>query len=184
MMAADLVRIVADALAPDVLERVEFRGETTLVLPADRILDALRHAQQAGYALLTDLTAVDRHPQEPRFEVVYLLTAPEAGAAGPERAQRVEGARLRLKVRVAADAAIPSATPVWPAANWLEREVFDLFGIRFEGHPDLKRILLPDDWEGHPLRKDFPLVEEPVQFIGHTPNVPSRIIPKTPPRQS
>jgi NADH-quinone oxidoreductase subunit C len=182
-MAADLARMVADALAPDVIERVEFRGETTLVVPPDRILDALRHAQLAGYALLTDLTAIDRHPHEPRFEVVYLLTAPEA-AASPERAQRVEGARLRLKVRVNTDTSVPSATPVWPAANWLEREVFDLFGIRFEGHPDLKRLLLPDDWEGYPLRKDFPLVEEPVEFIGHTPNVPSRIIPKTPPRHS
>jgi NADH-quinone oxidoreductase subunit C len=184
MMAADLAQTVADALAPDVIERVEFRGETTLVVPPGRILDALRHAQQTGYALLTDLTAIDRHPHEPRFEVVYLLTAPEVRAASPERAQRVEGARLRLKVRVTAEEALPSATPVWPGANWLEREVFDLFGIRFEGHPDLKRLLLPDDWEGHPLRKDFPLVEEPVQFIGHTPNVPSQIIPKTPPRQS
>jgi NADH-quinone oxidoreductase subunit C len=171
-MAADLVRTVAEALAPDVAEHQEFRGETTLVLPVDRILDALRLAQAAGFVLLTDLTAVDRHPAEPRFEVVYQLTAPDART------------RLRLKVRTAPDAAVPSATPVWPAANWLEREIFDLFGIRFDGHPDLKRILMPDDWEGHPLRKDFPLVEEPVQFIGHTPKVPSRIIPKTPPRQS
>jgi len=172
VMAADLARTVAEALAPDAVEHQEFRGETTLVLPADRILDALRRAQAAGFILLTDLTAIDRHPAEPRFEVVYQLTAPEARA------------RLRLKVRTNPDVAVPSATPVWPAANWLEREIFDLFGIRFDGHPDLKRILLPDDWEGHPLRKDFPLVEEPVQFIGHTPKVPSQIIPKTPPRQS
>ncbi len=170
-MGAALVQTVADALAAIVQERVEFRDETTLVVSPDRVLDALREAQAAGFTFLTDLTAVDRHPQEPRFEIVYLLTAPDAPA------------RLRMKARLPADApVVASATAVWPAANWMEREVFDLFGIRFDGHPDLRRILLPDDWEGHPLRKDFPLVEEPVQFIGHTPNVPSQIIPKTPPR--
>lgn len=175
MTAADLIAAVAEALGEDVIERGDFRGETTLLVSANRILDALRQAQAAGFTFLTDLTAVDRHPADPRFEVVYLLTAPEART------------RLRMKVKVkvsGADPVVPSATAVWPAANWLEREVFDLFGIRFDGHPALRRILLPDDWEGHPLRKDFPLVEEPVQFLGHTPNVPSAIIPKTPPRQS
>lgn len=160
------------ALGSTVEEHVRFRDELTLVVPSDRILDALQAAQQAGFLFLTDLTAVDRHPAAPRFEVLYLLTAPQAGA------------RVRLKVRVPeSDPVAPSATGVWPAANWLEREVFDLFGIRFDGHPDLERILLPDDWEGHPLRKDFSLVEEPVQFLGHTPKVPSDIIPKTPPKQ-
>ncbi|HEY3249346.1 MAG TPA: NADH-quinone oxidoreductase subunit C [bacterium] len=171
-MSEGLIRQVADALGGDVLEQVDFRGESTVVISAPRIREALREARTAGFTFLTDLTAVDRSPAEPRFEVVYLLTAPEAPA------------RLRLKVRLSADQpVVASATAEWPAANWMEREVFDLFGIRFDGHPDLRRILLPDDWEGHPLRKDFPLVEEPVQFIGHTPNVPSRIIPKTPPRQ-
>jgi NADH-quinone oxidoreductase subunit C len=108
---------------------------------------------------------------EPRFEIVYLLT----GYAPPMR--------VRVKARVAREApSIASATALWPAANWLEREVYDLFGIRFEGHPGLARILLPDDWEGHPLRKDYPLTEEPVEFIGHVPRPPSAIVPKTPPR--
>ncbi len=151
---------------------VRFRDEVTVQVPRARILEALRTAQQAGFLFLTDLTAVDRHPSDPRFEVVYLLTAP------------LLRARVRLKVSVSAhDPMVPSATEVWPGANWLEREVFDLFGIRFEGHPDLRRILMPEDWEGHPLRKDFPLVEEPVEFVGHTPKVPSSIIPKSGPRQ-
>lgn len=151
----------------------EFRGEVTVTVPAARVLDALRLLRDApdGVPVLTDLTAVDRFPSEPRFEVVYLLT----GYSPP--------ARVRVKAPLAGQTpSIASATGVWPAANWLEREVFDLFGIRFEGHPDLTRILLPDDWEGHPLRKDFPLTEEPVQFIEHVPREPSEIIPKTPPR--
>jgi len=172
-MPDDPVAAVAGALGDSVLERVEFRGEVTLSVSAEHLLGALREAQAAGFIFLTDLTAIDRHPAEPRFEVVYLLTAPDARA------------RLRVKVQVSGtDPRVPSATAVWPGANWLEREGFDLFGIRFDGHPDLRRILMPDEWEGHPLRKDFPLVEEPVQFLGHTPNVPSDIIPKTPPRQS
>jgi len=152
------------------VERV--RDEITVFIPRPRILAALEKAQHSGFVLLTDLTAVDRHPREPRFEIVYLLTAPEAAA------------RLRLKVRIPGDdPTTPSATPLWAGADWLEREAFDLFGIRFDGHPNLRRILMPDDWEGHPLRKDFPLVEEPVEFIGHTPKVPSQIIPHSGPRQ-
>ncbi len=171
MMASSLESLV-QALNDVVEEEVRFRDEVTLTIPRARILEALRTAQETGFAFLSDLTAVDRHPRDPRFEVVYLLTAPSFRA------------RIRLKVRLsAADPVVPSATPVWPDANWLEREVFDLFGIRFDGHPDLRRILMPDDWEGHPLRKDFPLVEEPVEFIEHTPKVPSSIIPKSPPRQ-
>ena len=168
-----MIAAAAEALARDLAGLAEaedrFRDEVTLLIPRDRLLDALARARDAGFAALTDLTAVDRLPQEPRFEVVYLLT----NYAAP--------ARLRLKVRLDADGAVaPSAASVHPGANWLEREVFDMFGIRFSGHPGLTRILMPDDWEGHPLRKDFPLVEEPVEFVGHTPKVPSAIIPTTP----
>lgn len=164
---------LAQRLGDAVVERVEFRDELTLVVGRERILGSLEAARSAGFRMLTDLTAIDRHPAVPRFELVYLLTSPE------------QRARVRLKVRVAADdAVVPSATAVWPAANWLEREVFDLFGIRFDGHPDLRRILLPDDWEGYPLRKEYPLVEEPVEFVGHTPKVPSQIIPKSKPARS
>ncbi|MDR7482575.1 MAG: NADH-quinone oxidoreductase subunit C [Armatimonadota bacterium] len=169
-----LVARVQAHLGDGALERVEFRGEVTVVVPADRVREALEAVRAApgGPWMLTDLTAVDRHPTEPRFEVVYLLT----GLQPP--------VRLRVKARLPADRpVIGSVTGLWPGADWLEREVYDLFGIRFEGHPNLSRILLPDDWEGHPLRKDFPLTEEPVEFIGHVPNVPSQIIPTSPPRR-
>ncbi len=171
--AAALAALVQERLAETGMTTSEFLGEVTVTVPAAWVLDALRLLRDApdGVPVLTDLTAVDRFPLEPRFEVVYLLT----GYAPP--------ARVRVKAPLAAQApSIASATILWPAANWLEREVFDLFGIRFEGHPDLTRILLPDDWEGYPLRKDFLLTEEPVQFVHHVPLVPSAIIPKTPPR--
>ncbi|MDR7521990.1 MAG: NADH-quinone oxidoreductase subunit C [Armatimonadota bacterium] len=171
--AADRAALVARRLGEADVIIEEFRGEVTAVVPAERILEALRVLRDApeGTPVLTDLTALDRYPAEPRFEVVYLLTwyAPPA--------------RLRVKARLSGGApTIASATSLWPAANWLEREAYDMFGIRFEGHPNLTRILMPDDWEGHPLRKDFPLTEEPVQFIGHVPKTPSTIIPKAPPR--
>ena len=154
-------------LGTAVVEDARFREELTLVVAREKVLDALEIARGIGFILLSDLTAVDRHPAEPRFEVVYHLTAMQPPA------------RVRVKVRLPAEQTMPSATVLWPAANWLEREVFDLFGIRFDNHPDLRRILLPDDWEGYPLRQDYPLVEEPVQFAGHTPKVPSQIIQKS-----
>jgi NADH-quinone oxidoreductase subunit C len=163
---------LARALSGLVENEVRALDELTLLVPGERIVEALELAKSQGFVLLTDLTAVDRHPEEPRFEVVYLLTSIEPPA------------RIRLKVRVvSSEEVVPTAVAVFAGANWLEREVYDMFGIRFAGHPDLKRILMPDDWEGYPLRKDFPLVEEPVQFFGHVPKVPSEIIPKTP-RQS
>lgn len=169
-----LVALLREGLPDLEFEVVEFRGEVTLIVPAARAAEALRVLRDApGWTpVLTDLTAIDRFPAEPRFEVVYLLT----GYAPP--------VRLRVKARLPGEApVIAGTTGLWPGANWLEREVYDMFGIRFEGHPDLTRILMPDEWEGHPLRKDFPLTEEPVQFYGHTPRVPSTIIPKSPPRR-
>jgi NADH-quinone oxidoreductase subunit C len=95
---------------------------------------------------LSSVTAVDRYPSEPRFEVVYHLHSIE------------HNERLRLKCRIPGEnPEIASVTSVWRSADWYEREVFDLFGIRFAGHPDLRRIMLPEDWEGHPLRKDYPI---------------------------
>ena len=162
--------VLVQRLGEAVVEQVRFRDDLTLIVPREHMLRALEVARSTGFHLLTDLTAVDRHPAQPRFDVIYMLTSVE------------QHARIRFMVHLAADQTMPSATSLWPGANWLEREVFDLFGIRFDGHPDLRRILMPDDWEGHPLRKDYPLVEEPVEFKGHTPKVPSHIIPKSKPK--
>ena len=131
-----------------VAEVIEFRGETTVVVRQENLLRTslyLATEPSLHFSFLSDITTVDRSPMEPRFEVNYHMLAIE----------RKE--RLRLKVRLAGnDAVLPSVTAVWPTANWHEREAFDLFGLRFEGHPDLTRILMPDEWEGYPLRKDYP----------------------------
>jgi NADH-quinone oxidoreductase subunit C len=128
---------------------MEFRGETTIVVPRELIRAAAarcRDDAKLKYNLITDATCVDRFPLEPRFAVIYHLVSI------PRRE------KVRLKVRLSGnDPVVDSLVPVWPGANWLEREIFDLFGIRFTGHPDLRRILLPDDWEGHPLRRDYPV---------------------------
>jgi NADH-quinone oxidoreductase subunit C len=113
-------------------------------LPA--VARTLRDAREFAFTFLAELTAVDFWPREPRFEVIYILVSP---------GQRL---RLRLKVRLHGDdARIGTVCDVWPAANWLEREVWDLFGIVFDGHPDPRRLLMPEDWEGFPLRKDYPV---------------------------
>jgi NADH-quinone oxidoreductase subunit C len=130
-------------------EVIEFRGETTLVIPRKVLLQVAarcREDEKLQFNLLTDATCVDRFPLEPRFELQYhLVSIPKKN-------------KLRLRVKLSGDdPVVDSLVPVWPGANWLEREIFDLMGIRFTGHPDLRRILLPDDWEGHPLRKDFPV---------------------------
>jgi len=130
-------------------EVIEFRGETTLVVPRKVLRAIAARCRDDGtlqFNLLTDATCVDRFPMEPRFELNYHLVSI------PKRL------KVRLRVRLAGDdPVVDSLVPVWPGANWLEREIFDLFGIQFTGHPDLRRILLPDDWEGHPLRKDYPV---------------------------
>jgi NADH-quinone oxidoreductase subunit C len=131
-----------------VAEVLEFRGEITVVVAREKLLRACEYLATEPtlrFSLLSDITPVDKFPLEPRFEVNYHLVSIDRRD------------RIRLKVRIPGNEAIlPSVTPVWPTANWHEREAFDLFGIRFEGHPDLKRILMPDDWEGYPLRKDYP----------------------------
>jgi NADH-quinone oxidoreductase subunit C len=127
---------------------VEYRGQTTIVVPRELLRAAAQQCKEnpaLRFALLSDVTCVDRFPIEPRFELNYQLVSLERRA------------RVGLRSSVSGQQpVIDSMVPVWPGANWLEREVFDLFGIRFEGHPDLRRILLPDDFEGAPLRRDFP----------------------------
>jgi NADH-quinone oxidoreductase subunit C len=122
------------------------RGELTLTVAPDSIRDACAAMQAAGYNFFDDMTAVDWHPATPRFQLSYHLLSHKFR----------EYIRLRILVDEP-DPSVPSVTQVWPAANFYEREVFDLFGIRFEEHPDLRRIMMPDEWEGHPLRKDYPV---------------------------
>jgi len=126
-----------------------FRGETTLQIRPQDILALcrfLRDEPDYSFDYLVDLCGVDHLPREPRFEVVYLLRSLKTKEL------------LRLKVALPGSSPkISSVFAVWKAADWMEREAFDLFGISFEGHPDLRRILLTPDWEGHPLRKDYPL---------------------------
>jgi NADH-quinone oxidoreductase subunit C len=123
------------------------RGELTLEIAPAKIASVcgfLKYDRQ--FVRISSVTAVDRYPREPRFEIVYHLHSVE------------HNQRIRLKCRLAGDAPrIESVTGVWRGANWYEREVFDLFGIQFTGHPDLRRIMMPDDWEGYPLRKDYPV---------------------------
>ena len=132
----------------------------SIVADREHLVDvcgALRDHPSLQFALLADVTAVDRLPEEPRYELVYHLAClgehfPTAGA------KPVAPSRLRMKVRLPAeDPRAPTVTSVYPSAGWPEREIYDLFGISFDGHPDLRRILMPDDWVGHPLRKDYPV---------------------------
>ena len=132
-----------------VAEASQFRGELTIVLPREQLQRAAEYLRaEAGlhFDLLSDISAVDRFPIEPRFELNYHLVSISLRQT------------VRLRVWISGqDPVLPTVIPVWPTANWHEREIYDLFGIRFEGHPDLHRILMPDDWEGHPLRKDYPV---------------------------
>jgi len=135
------------AWKPDALLDAQVdRGELTLTIAAAEIRGAASAVQAAGYNFLEDVTAVDWFPSSPRFQISYHILS------------HTYKERIRLRVMIGGESpAVESITPVWPAANFYEREVFDLFGIRFEGHPNLKRIMMPDDWQGHPLRKDYPV---------------------------
>jgi len=122
------------------------RNELTITVARESIVAACEAVKAAGYNFFEDVTAVDWFPSEPRFQLSYHIVSHNYRE------------RIRLRVMLGGDApAVESITPLWPAANFYEREVFDLFGIAFEGHPNLKRILMPDDWQGHPLRKDYPV---------------------------
>lgn len=142
-----LVAALAAAVPGSVLEAYEFVGETTVKVAPEKLVEACRHLKEKeGFTYLVDLTAVDWKDRQPRFDVLLLL---HSFSRGQER--------LRLKSGAADGEAFPSVTGVWETANWMEREAYDMYGIRFEGHPDLRRILTWDGFQGHPLRKDFPV---------------------------
>ena len=122
------------------------RYELTLTVAPEDIREAARAVQQAGYNFLEDVTAVDWLPAEPRYQLTYHIVS--------------HSLKERVRLRIFVDSIVGGAdsiTPIWPSADFYEREVFDLFGIRFHGHPNLRRIMMPDEFEGHPLRKDFPV---------------------------
>ena len=132
----------------------EYRGDASLVVPAEKIVAACQRMQGLGFEMLSALTAVDYWPEEqPRFHVIYEFTSVSK--------------KLRLEIRVPVpgiNPTLPTVSHIYRNANWRERELWDMFGIKAEGHPDLRRILMPADWEGHPLRKDYPLGYEEPQF--------------------
>ena len=136
-----------------VRDTVFFRGHATLEIDPQRIVAVLAALRERGYAFLSSVHGVDYYPEEPRLGVLYELLD----------MSRVD--RVAVKLRLPSDAAeVDSVTPQWPTANHQEREVYDMFGVVFRGHPDLRRILMPEDYEGHPQRRDFPIGGEPVVF--------------------
>lgn len=149
-----------------VLSEQTFLGEHTIEIDKHVLIEALSYFKQAGYVMLIDLTAVDFLDPEAKTKIVYFLHDPQTLK------------RIRVFTFVKRDESVPSAISLWPGANWYEREIYDLFGVTFIDHPNLTRILMPDDWSGHPLRKDYALTEESVEFKhGVAPKIPSKIIP-------
>ena len=137
------------------LEAIEFRGDISLMVPPDKIVEVCKALRDDfGFDVLSAESAVDYWPEQaPRFHVIYQLYS------------MTHNQRIGLRVPLDGNGpSLPSVTGVYPNANWHEREIWDMFGIRFEGHPDLRRIIMPYDWEGHPLRKDYPLGYEEVEF--------------------
>jgi NADH-quinone oxidoreductase subunit C len=146
--AAALIDILQPLVPGAVFESGTSVDFATIYVPADRLIEtcrALRDAAALEFKVLVEVTAADYLPREPRYEVVYHLLSVS------------KRLRLRLKVRVPNEGALPSVQDVWRGAGWLEREVWDMFGIVFDGHGDLRRLLMPEDWEGHPARKDYPV---------------------------
>ncbi len=172
MKTEEAVKYLKSKLVNIPVKESYFLGETTLELQKEHVKEVLTFLKQTpdpGYEVLMDYTGVDYLEPEKRTKVVYWLHNPTTFE------------RVRVTVYVERDGSLQTVTDLWEGANWFERELYDLFGVKFEGHPDLTRILMPDDWEGHPLRRDYALTEEPVEFKhGVKPKVPSAIIPNVP----
>lgn len=138
-----------------ITKRTEFQGDVILTTPPDAILDVLRYARDAaGFDMLVNLCSVDNFGAEPRFEVIYVVTQAE------------NGVNLEFRVPVAEGGSVPSCVPIYRGANWLERETYDMMGIVFENHPDLRRIMMWEEYPYYPLRKDFPVQGLPTELPG------------------
>lgn len=150
----DLVKRYKARFGDAIREATEDRKQPILVVDKDQLLAIAQYTRdEESFDLLVDLTAVDWPKRERRFDVVLnLYSVPK-------------NERLRIKAHVGQGEPVPSVSGVWPTANWLERECYDMFGIVFEGHPDLRRILLPDEWQGHPLRKDYDILKQDTAWI-------------------
>ena len=147
------LELIAHELGDTVVETVYFRERATLQIDPAAIRATLEHLRGQGYTLLVSVHGVDYYPEEPRLVVYYELLD----------MSRVD--RIAVKLRVPLDSPeVDSVTDAWPTANHQEREIYDMFGVVFRGHPDLRRILMPEDYEGHPQRRDFPIGGEPVIF--------------------
>jgi NADH-quinone oxidoreductase subunit C len=162
MLATEIISVLSRELPDGRFEAAEARdGMPTINVGVEslrRTAEILRDAPELRFVFLADLIPVDYHPREPRFDLLYLLVCPGVGGFGDTPK------RLRLRVPVASTTTIPSLSSVWASANWAERESFDFFGLTFEGHPDMRRILMPEDWEGFPMLKDYPVqINTPVK---------------------
>lgn len=155
----------ADALVAE----TSFWGQIKLEVRKENLMTMLMHLKRSvspSYSVLMDLTGIDYLYPEKQTKVIYLLHNP------------TNFERLIISVSIKRNEVLSSVTQIWEGADWYERELYDLFGVQFEGHPDMKRILMPDDWVGHPLQRDYALTEESVQFKhGVKPKLPSQIIP-------
>jgi len=150
----ELVQRLKASFGEAIREATLDRKQAIVLIAADKLRDIARYCRdEEKFDMLTDLTAVDWPKREKRFDIILNLYS------------FAKNERMRLKAHAAENEPVASSVEIWPAANWLERECYDMFGIIFEGHPDLKRILLPDEWEGHPLRKDYDILKQDTAWV-------------------
>jgi NADH-quinone oxidoreductase subunit C len=156
-----LARDLRERDTASVLDTVFFRGQATVVVAPEAIVETLAALRERGYGFLASVHGADEYPQEPRLAVHYQLLDMDA----------LDRVAVKLRVPVS-DPRVPSVTPQWPTADHQEREIYDMFGVVFDGHPDLRRILMPEDYEGHPQRRDFPIGGEPILFTHNETTTP------------
>ena len=150
----DLTKRYREQFGAAILDAIEDRKQPYLVIAATQLAEIARYSRDVEkFDLLEDYTAVDWPRREKRFDLIAILYS------------FPHNMRLRLKIPLEADETAASLVEIWPTANWLEREIFDMFGISFNGHPDMKRILLPEEWQGHPLRKDYDILQQDTAWV-------------------